>query len=168
MCVHYPRLWTQIVSTFTGSCSFFLSITLLPQQSKPHNCFRQYNFNCLIIIIRTDIITRTYRRSLYIGAHDDKLNLRSRVPALICSSFWSYKTDKQIMVNTVSIATKSYHPHPLHFPDIFSATRFMTFKQLFSSQRREGDEHDRAAVWKLHHILTGISMGKDLEAEFPW
>ena len=44
-----------------------------------------------------EILSRTYR-SLYIEAHDDKLNLRSRVPALIILSFLSCKPDdKQMM-----------------------------------------------------------------------
>lgn len=65
------------------------------------------------------------------------------------------------------MATKSYHPHPLHLPDNFSTAcfmseRFMIFKQFFSpSQRRGGDKQDSPAVWQLHQILAGISVGED-------
>lgn len=99
-------------------------------------CFWQYNFIWLIIITRSSIITRTYRRSFHIWAHDDKLNLRWRVPALICSSFLSYKRKTtNRWVSAVSTATESYHPHPLHLADIFSTAcfmseHFMIFKQL--------------------------------------
>lgn len=72
--------------------------------------FEEYNF-----ILFTITITRTYRRSLYNNAYDDKVNLRSRVPALIISSFLSCKKSRQTWrVTTVSMAIGSYHAPDLN------------------------------------------------------
>lgn len=142
------------------------------QKSKSNYMFWQYNFIWLIIT-STDIITRTKRRSLHMGAHDDKRKLRWMAPDLIRSSFPSCEMTNRWWVSTVSMATKSYHPHPLHLLDIFLTACFMwvfyDFQAVFFPfQRGKKQEHDSPALWQLHQILTGISIVGDLKGESPW
>lgn len=153
-----------VVHTFTMLCIFPTIHTFAtPKQSKQHDCFWQYNFIRLIIITRTGI-TRTWRRSLNNRAQDDKLNLRSMVPALIWSSFLSCKTDDETDDGLISFPWQQSH---------ITLFTFWTFSQLhvswvsvlwlsssnFHPSGKKAGEHDRP---------SGVTIAPNSQWNFYW